>query len=102
MWSRSGLAPPLCGGGAHLHFVSPTTLGGGGGRGHLYRPQCFPLPWVKVGEGLICVIHSVSPSTLVGVGGGGAHLQYPQCLLLGGGGAYLHHSQCHSLYLRWR
>ena len=33
----------------------------------------LPLPGVEVGEGLICIYHSVSPSTLNG-GGGGAHL----------------------------
>ena len=39
-----------------------------------------------VREELLCVIHSMSPSTL-GESGGGAHLYYPQCV---------------SLYLGWR
>ena len=93
------------GGGAHLiciiHSVSPSTLSRGGGGAHLYHPQCvslylgwrwgrgsfvsstvcLPLPWVEVGEGLICIIHSVSPSTLSG-GGGGALLYHPQCVSL--------------------
>ena len=47
---------------------------------------CLHLPWVEVGEGLICIIHSVSPSILGG----------------GGGGAHLHHPQCVSIYLGWR
>ena len=41
---------------------------------------------MEVGEGLICIYHSVSPSTLNG-GGGGSHLHLPQCV---------------SLYLEWR
>ena len=105
-----------------IHSVSPSTLSEGGGEAHLYHPQCvslylvwrwgrgsfvsstvcLPLPWVKVGEGLICIIHSVSPSTL-GEGGpstlgeGG-----PSTFVEGGGGAHLYHPQCVSLYLVWR
>ena len=43
--------------------------------------MCLQLPWVEVGEGLTCIIHNVSPSTLGG-GGGGAHLHNPQCVPL--------------------
>ena len=88
------------------HSVSPSTLSGGGGVAHLHLPQCvslylewrwgrgsfafttvcLPLPRMEVGEGLICIYHSVYPSTLNG-GGGGAHLHLPQCV---------------SLYLEWR
>ena len=47
----------------------------------------LPLPWVEWerGEGLICIIHNVTPSTWDG----------------GRGEAHLHH-QCVSLYLWWR
>ena len=84
-----------------IHSVSPSTLCESGGGAHLYHPQCvslyrewrwgrgsfvsstvcLPLPCVKVGEGLICIIHSVSPSTVSG-GGGGALLYHPQCVSL--------------------
>ena len=65
------------------HSVFPSTLNGGGGGAHLHLPQCvslylewywgrgsltssgcLPLHWVEVGEGLINIIHRVSPSTL--------------------------------------
>ena len=54
-----------------------------------------------MGEGLICIIHNVSPlghnvsPTTLGGGGGGAHLHNPQCVSLYlGGGAHLHNPQC--------
>ena len=60
---------------------------------------------MEVGEGLICIYHSVSPSTLNG-GGGGAHLHLPQCVSLylewRWGRVHLHLPQCVSLYLEWR
>ena len=56
------------GGGAHLYRpqcdspLSPSILGRGGGGAHLHHPQCdSPLSWAEVGEGLICIIHSVIP-----------------------------------------
>ena len=105
-----------------IQSVSPSTLGGGGGGAHLHQPQCvshylgwrwgrgssassrvcLPLPWVEVGEGLICITHSLYPTTLSG-GGGGAHLHRPECVShYLGGGAHLHHPECVSLYLGWR
>ena len=105
-----------------IQSVSPSTLGGGGGGAHLHHPQCvphylgwrwgrgssassrvcLPLPWVEVGEGLICITHSLSLTTLSG-GGGGAHLHRPECVShYLGGGAHLHHPECVSLYLGWR
>ena len=125
------------------HSVSPTLNGGGGGA-HLHLPQFVSLylewrwgrgslafttvcllPRMEVGEGLICIYHGVSPSTL-NRDGGVAHLHLTQCVSLylerrwgrgsfciyhsvspstlsgGGGGAHLRPSQCHSLYLGWR
>ena len=106
---HSVFASTLNGGGEGLiciyPSVSPSTLNGGGGGAHLHLPQCvsfylewrwgrgsfafttvcLPLPRVEVGEGLICIYHSVSP-TLSG----------------GGGVAPLHLPQCVSLYLEWR
>ena len=67
---------------AHLHQSQCVFLGQGEG---LIR-IILPLPWVEVGEGLICIIHSLSSTTLSG----------------GGGGAHLHHPECVSLYLGWR
>ena len=50
------------------------SLGLGWGWGSfVLTTVCLPLPWVEVGEGLICIDHSVSSSTLGG-GGGRAHL----------------------------
>ena len=63
--------------------MSPTTLCEGGVGVHLHHPQCLPLPWWDMGTrahlhhtqshslwmewvGLICIIHSVSPSSLGG------------------------------------
>ena len=146
-----------------IHSVFASTLNGGGRGAHLHPSQCHSLylgwrwgrgsfafttvclllPWMEVGEGLICIYHSVSPSTLNG-GGGGAHLHLPQCVCLylewrwgrgsfafttvcllprmevgegliciyhgmspstlsgDGGVAHLHLPQCVSLYLEWR
>ena len=58
-----------------------STLGVGGGGAHLHHPQSVSLYLVEVGEGLICIDHSVSLFTL-GVGGGGAHLHHPQSVSL--------------------
>ena len=127
--SSTSVSPSTLGegwGGAHLiciiHSVSPSTLSEGGGGAHLYHSQCVSLllgwgsgsfvsstvclPLTKVGEWLICIIYSVSPSTL-GEGGGGAHLiciihsVSPSTLSEGGGVAHLYHPQCVSLYLGW-
>ena len=107
-------------------FASSTVcslyLGGRWGRSSFVSfTECLPLPLVEVGEGLICITHSVPPSTFggggggahphhppstLGGGGGGAHLHHPQyapfTLGGGGGGAHLYHSQSVSLYLWWR
>ena len=55
----------------------------GGAQPHHLSIVCLPLPWVEVGEGLICIIQSVFPSTLGG-GGGGAHLHHKQGISDGG------------------
>ena len=77
-------------GGAYLHHPQSASLylGGSGRRGSLASSTvCLPLLWVEVEVGLICIIHSVPPSTLGG-GGGGAHLHHPHCasFYLGGSG----------------
>ena len=104
-----------------ISFYREVILCGQGQAVLHHPPYVSLLPWVKVGEGLIRIIHSVSPSTL-GEGGGGAHLHHPQCLPLpwvevgegliriihsvspstlgeSGGGAHLYYPQCVSLYL---
>ena len=107
-----------------IHSVSPSPLGGGGGGAHLHKPQCgslylgwrwgrgsfvsstvcLPLPWVEVGEGLICISHSVSSLYLGWWWGRGSFASSTVCLPLPrvgytqchtrwveGGGAHLHH-----------
>ena len=57
---------------------------------------------LTLGEGLMCIIHSVSPSILNGEGrwkSGSFASQLPWVEMVGG--AYLH-TQCVSLYLEWR
>ena len=98
-------------GGAHLHVrVSPSTLGGGrgrarfhrqsvslylGGRGLFSSSESLPLPWMEMGEGLICIVRE-SPDIL---GGGGAHLHCQSIsLYLGGRGSFAS-SEC--LPLSW-
>ena len=101
------VSPSTLGGGgglAHLHRQSVSLyLGWRWGRGSLALSECLPLPgwrcwrgsfasseclpisWVEVGEGLICILHNVTPSAWDG-GGGEAHLQ----------------CQNVSIYLGWR
>ena len=53
---------------------------------------CSPLSWAEVGEGLICIIHSVSPYTLGGDGVRGSFATAKVCHPLpcgNGGGAHL-------------
>ena len=63
-----------------------------GGRALLHHPQCVSLYLgCKWWEGLICIIHGVSPSTFSD--GGGAHLYNLPCASLstlgvGGGGVH--------------
>ena len=83
----------------------PSTLGVGrrwGRDSFALATVCHPLPWVEVGEGLICINHA-SPSTLGG-GGGGAHCinhsVSPYTLSEGGEGAHLHQSPS-TLGRRW-
>ena len=71
-WGRSSFASSEC-----LLYL--------GGRGSFASSESLPLPWMEVGEGLVCIVR-MSPDILGG----------------GEGGAHLHHSQCHSLYLGWR
>ena len=102
----------LGGGGAHLHHPQCVSLyfgwmwGWGSFASSLYfgwgwgsfasSTVCLPLLWVEVGVGLICIIHSVSPSTL---GGGEAHLHHPHCASLylgesGGRGSFASSTVC--------
>ena len=68
MWGRGSSASSI---------VSLPHLGYRWGRGSsALSTICLSLPGVSVGEGLICIIHSVSPSILCG-GGGGARLHPP-------------------------
>ena len=85
-FASSTVCLPLGVGGAHLHFVSPTTLGKGGGGPHLYHPQCASLylGW-RWGRGSFASTTVCLPLPRVGytqchthwVEGGGAHLHHP-------------------------
>ena len=78
-------------------FLSPTSIPGGG-EGLIASSECLPLHWVEVGEGLIYIIHRVSPSTL-GSGGGGARFHRQSVsLYFGGRGSF---ALSESLPLPW-